>query len=98
MSLKPIYWDDVAQRVKRGETAEGFSYADYFAVSSGQTEFEVEDEGAVTGLVRIDVWQNGLLEVEGDGADEWGRDVDNNSIVFNSAVPNNAEIRIRIYG
>lgn len=68
-------------------------YADTSATSSGQVDFSVS---GLTASNLVDVWVNGLRQVEGGGED-YTRNVGANKITFNATVPANAVVKIRVW-
>ena len=96
MSLNPVYFDDSTGRYKRVTNA-STGFTDYFFTvgGGGQTSFVISG-GTVTALGKIDVWRNGIQELEGV-SDDWQRNTGTNAVVFNSTVPQNAKIRVRLY-
>lgn len=72
-------------------------YTDFFFdVSSPQTDFTIVGK-TINASDPIQFWQNGIEHDEGVGADDFQRNVGLNKIVSNTAIPQNARVKVRVW-
>ena len=72
-----------------------FSVADFDVGAGGATDFALGEDINSTQFIEVHV--NGREQREG-GSNDWTRDITNDKIIFNFTVPENAWVRIRVYG
>lgn len=91
-----MVYDDVTQRMKRTDsTIASVSGAEanyYYETSSGQTEFNI---GESLSSKDVDVFVNGIFQRVGGSYDYTVDSVDD-KVIFNSTVPANAVVTIRV--
>lgn len=97
MAWKYLVIDDATGRKARGGLAVGVGplfVVEKFLVTNalGQITFALSTN--ITDLQLIDVLVNGT---ELDEGDDFVRDADANTIIFNYTIPKNAKVKIKIY-
>ena len=93
--LKPVFYDDAKGKYITGTSS--FSRAEeVFIVTNpaGQTDFQLVANLGASQI--IDVLLNGADQDEG-GSSDFTRDDENDKIIFNSTIPKDAKVKVRLY-
>jgi hypothetical protein len=89
--------DELTGKKKRGPSLAGltggFTDEDFDIIAPTNFLPLTED---ITLTQKIDIWVNGVLLREGSSY-SWERNIDDNEINFNSTIPENAWVRVRVF-